>query len=235
MSRFACETSSGARECPLVATIVGRRPRRVCAISSVRSTMPHPCAARVRRARPVRARSRNSNRWCPLENVADRLSFHDRRYAADGVCGSSSGAQGAGALHVRDACAGRGRGGRAGRRRISIRDAGESRRDVRPNEGFLRPHVLCGARPPERPALRHSHLRGRLRAVAARAGTQAAAQIDRIATGWRLRPVAPPLIVCTHAQSPESISSPKKIAAEDLARCAELGATLAAGIALGIF
>jgi multimeric flavodoxin WrbA len=66
-------------------------------------------------------------------------------------------------------------------------------------------------------------------------GTQAAAQIDRIATGWRLRPVAPPLIVCTHAQSPESISSPKKIAAEDLARCAELGATLAAGIALGIF
>lgn len=66
-------------------------------------------------------------------------------------------------------------------------------------------------------------------------GTQAAAQIERIATGWRLRAVAPPIIVCTHAQSPESISRPKKIAAEDLARCEELGATLAAGIALGIF
>jgi multimeric flavodoxin WrbA len=66
-------------------------------------------------------------------------------------------------------------------------------------------------------------------------GTQAAAQIERIATGWRLRAVAPPLIVCTHAQSPESITRPKKIGAEDLARCEELGATLAAGIALGIF
>jgi len=66
-------------------------------------------------------------------------------------------------------------------------------------------------------------------------GTQAAAQIDRIATGWRLRAVAPPIIVCTHAQTPESISRPKKIPAEELARCEELGATLAAGIALGIF
>lgn len=66
-------------------------------------------------------------------------------------------------------------------------------------------------------------------------GTQAAAQIDRIATGWRLRAVAPALIVCTHAQSPDSIARPKQIGAEDLARCEELGATLAAGIALGIF
>ncbi len=66
-------------------------------------------------------------------------------------------------------------------------------------------------------------------------GTQAAAQIARIATGWRLRAVAPPLIVCTHAQSTEAISKAKKIADGDLARCAELGATLAAGIALGIF
>jgi flavodoxin len=66
-------------------------------------------------------------------------------------------------------------------------------------------------------------------------GGQAAAQIERIATGWRLRAVAPPLIVCTHAQSPEAIARPKTIAAGELARCAELGATLAAGIALGIF
>src|ERR1700678_51561 len=66
-------------------------------------------------------------------------------------------------------------------------------------------------------------------------GTQAAAQIDRIATGWRLRAIAPPIIVCTHAQTPESICRPKTIAAEELARCEELGATLAAGIALGVF
>ena len=66
-------------------------------------------------------------------------------------------------------------------------------------------------------------------------GTQAAVQIERIATGWRLRPIAPALIVCTHAQSPESIARPKQIAAEDLARCEDLGATLAAGIAMGIF
>jgi len=66
-------------------------------------------------------------------------------------------------------------------------------------------------------------------------GTNAARQMERIATGWRLRPVAPPLIVCTHAQTPEAILAPKQISAEDLARCAELGATLAAGLSLGIF
>ena len=66
-------------------------------------------------------------------------------------------------------------------------------------------------------------------------GTQAAAQLVRIATGWRLKPVAPPLIVCTHAQSPEAIGRTKQVAEADLERCAELGATLAAGIALGIF
>ncbi len=66
-------------------------------------------------------------------------------------------------------------------------------------------------------------------------GANAARQIERIATGWRLRPVADPLIVCTHAQTPEQILAPKQIAAADLARCAELGATLAAGLDLGIF
>ena len=66
-------------------------------------------------------------------------------------------------------------------------------------------------------------------------GTSAARQIERIATGWRLKAIAPPLIVCTHAQTPESILRPKQIGAADLARCEELGATLAAGLALGIF
>lgn len=66
-------------------------------------------------------------------------------------------------------------------------------------------------------------------------GRNAAQQIERIATGWRLRAVAEPLIVCTHAQAPADILRAKHIAADDLARCAELGATLAAGLNLGVF
>ncbi len=66
-------------------------------------------------------------------------------------------------------------------------------------------------------------------------GSNAARQIERIATGWRLNAIAPPLIVCTHAQTPEAILRPKQIPAADLVRCGELGATLAAGLAFGIF
>ena len=66
-------------------------------------------------------------------------------------------------------------------------------------------------------------------------GHNAVRQIERICTGWRLRPAAEPLIVCTHAQTPEKILAPKTIGAEDLERCAEIGAALAAGLALGIF
>jgi len=66
-------------------------------------------------------------------------------------------------------------------------------------------------------------------------GSNAARQIERIATGWRLKPIADPVIVCTHAQTPEAILSPKQISAADLARCEEIGATLAAGLDLGIY
>jgi NAD(P)H-dependent FMN reductase len=66
-------------------------------------------------------------------------------------------------------------------------------------------------------------------------GQNAARQIARIATGWRLRAVAEPIIVCTHAQTPEAIFAPKVIASDDLSRCEELGAALAAGLAMGIF
>ncbi|WP_321880318.1 flavodoxin family protein [Paraburkholderia bannensis] len=66
-------------------------------------------------------------------------------------------------------------------------------------------------------------------------GQNALRQIDRIATGWRLKSVADGLIVCTHAQTPERILAPKTIGADDLARCAELGAGLAAGLVLGVF
>lgn len=66
-------------------------------------------------------------------------------------------------------------------------------------------------------------------------GQNALRQIDRIATGWRLKSVAAGLIVCTHAQTPERILAPKTVEADDLARCAELGEGLAAGLALGVF
>ena len=66
-------------------------------------------------------------------------------------------------------------------------------------------------------------------------GTGAARQIARIATGWRLHAVAEPLIVCTHAQSPEAIAAPKHLSCTELAACRDLGHALAAGLALGIF
>jgi multimeric flavodoxin WrbA len=66
-------------------------------------------------------------------------------------------------------------------------------------------------------------------------GSNAARQIERISTGWRLKAVAEPLIVCTHAQTPEAILAPKIIGPDDLRRCEEVGQTLAAGLVLGIF
>ncbi|WP_027995228.1 flavodoxin family protein [Simplicispira psychrophila] len=66
-------------------------------------------------------------------------------------------------------------------------------------------------------------------------GSNAARQIARIATGWRLKAVAEPLIVCTHAQTPEAILAAKQISAEALERCRTVGEALAAGLALGVF
>jgi multimeric flavodoxin WrbA len=66
-------------------------------------------------------------------------------------------------------------------------------------------------------------------------GSNAVRQIERIATGWRLKAVAPALIVCTHAQTPEEILRPKQIGAGDLQRCAEVGAGFAAGLGLGVY
>lgn len=66
-------------------------------------------------------------------------------------------------------------------------------------------------------------------------GENAARQIARIVKGWRLRQVADPIIVCTHAQTPEAILAPKLIAENDLERCRILGMSIAAGLAIGIF
>jgi multimeric flavodoxin WrbA len=81
-------------------------------------------------------------------------------------------------------------------------------------------------------------LQGRAYAVmicAGSDGSAAARQVARIATGWRLRPAAEPLIVCTQAQTPEAILAEKPLTADQLAPCADLGQALAAGLALGVF
>lgn len=66
-------------------------------------------------------------------------------------------------------------------------------------------------------------------------GTNAARQMARIATGWRLRAVAEPLILRNGAQTPDAILAPKHWPAARLTPCEELGQALAAGLALGVF
>ncbi|MBI1197118.1 MAG: flavodoxin family protein [Phenylobacterium sp.] len=66
-------------------------------------------------------------------------------------------------------------------------------------------------------------------------GSGAARQLARIATGWRLKPVAEPRIVCTHAQTPEAILAEKVVPQVELDACAELGQAMATGLAMGVF
>ena len=65
-------------------------------------------------------------------------------------------------------------------------------------------------------------------------GEGAQRQIDRIATGWRLKRVAEPWIVNTAAQTPEEILAPKSVEVGHLDSAREMGAGLAEGIAQGI-
>ena len=66
-------------------------------------------------------------------------------------------------------------------------------------------------------------------------GSGAVRQLARIALGWRLKPIAEPIIVCTRAQTPDSILAPKTLDDADLTSCRELGAAMAAGLAMGVF
>lgn len=66
-------------------------------------------------------------------------------------------------------------------------------------------------------------------------GDGAQRQLDRIATGWRLKRVAEPMIVNFAAQTPEEIWSPKMPDPEIIKDCRQLGLSLAEGIALGVF
>jgi len=66
-------------------------------------------------------------------------------------------------------------------------------------------------------------------------GENAVRQTARIATGWRLKAVQEPIIICTHAQTREQILAEKAIPTGDLNRCHDLGAALGAGLAMGVF
>jgi NAD(P)H-dependent FMN reductase len=66
-------------------------------------------------------------------------------------------------------------------------------------------------------------------------GHNAIRQVERIATGLRLRRVAEPLLVNVGAQSPQAILARKVLPEQELARCRDLGATLATGMAMGIW
>lgn len=66
-------------------------------------------------------------------------------------------------------------------------------------------------------------------------GRGAAQQLERIATGWRLKQIADTYIVCTRAATQSEILRPKIIAPAYLQHCEALGATLASGLAMGIF
>ncbi len=66
-------------------------------------------------------------------------------------------------------------------------------------------------------------------------GSSAVRQLERIATGWRLRKVAEPLVVCTHAQTAAAILAPKALAPADLVACEELGEALGNGLVMGVF
>ena len=66
-------------------------------------------------------------------------------------------------------------------------------------------------------------------------GEGAQRQIDRIATGWRLKRVADPMIVNFSAQTPEAILATKHPSMDDLTQCRNLGSALSEGILAGVF
>ncbi|MCX7560944.1 flavodoxin family protein [Sulfitobacter sp. F26204] len=66
-------------------------------------------------------------------------------------------------------------------------------------------------------------------------GANAARQTARIAQGWRLKEIQPPLIICTDAQAPEAILAEKVIPEGKLKLCRDLGSAMGAGMQMGVF
>jgi len=63
-------------------------------------------------------------------------------------------------------------------------------------------------------------------------GQGALRQLQRIATGWRLRETFAPIVARNGAQTPEAILAPKTVDEATLAQCRESGGTLAATLLL---
>lgn len=81
-------------------------------------------------------------------------------------------------------------------------------------------------------------INGRPWALIIAAGTDgegAVRQWQRIATGWRLKAIADPMIVRTGADTPEAIAAPKRVPDAALASARDLGMAMASGLALGVF
>lgn len=79
---------------------------------------------------------------------------------------------------------------------------------------------------------------GRPWALIVAAGTDgegAVRQWQRIATGWRLKAVAEPMIVRTGADTPEAIAAEKTVPDARLAEAHDLGMAMASGLAMGVF
>jgi hypothetical protein len=66
-------------------------------------------------------------------------------------------------------------------------------------------------------------------------GSGAQRQIDRIVTGWRLRRVIDEFVANFDAQTPEEILASKQVPEAILAQCRDIGRSLGAGAALGVF
>ena len=82
------------------------------------------------------------------------------------------------------------------------------------------------------------HLNGRPYATVICAGSDgqgALRQLEKIATGWRLKRIAEPTVVLTRAQKKEEILQAKYIDQASLQTSEELGDAFATGLALAIF
>lgn len=71
--------------------------------------------------------------------------------------------------------------------------------------------------------------------VAGSDGDPTQMQLRRVLAGWAMREVCAPLRLCTRAQSAQAIAAAKQLSDEQLAAAREFGATLAAGLVLGVF
>lgn len=66
-------------------------------------------------------------------------------------------------------------------------------------------------------------------------GAGAAKQLERIATGWRLKKVEETVICNVRAQSEERVYAAKEIGEEDREKCKEAGMRMAVGLSVGMF